>query len=542
MLTKEYIHSLGIESIVNYLRKSRQDEELERRTGEDTLKAQTDMMERVLRPLSVHFVQKPEIGSGDKISTRPVFQSIISDLGIGKYQAIAVKEISRMGRGSYTDMGTIYDLIEEKRIFIITPWKVYDPKNSADLRQIRFELFMSREEFETTRERLSGGRYNSALAGRWVSGKPPYGYDLDPKTRKLVVNEEEAAVIRMLFDIYVNGLDVNGTVRDVRSRAISTHFTRIGIPTPKGGRMWRAENLQYMLENDVYIGTMRYRTTKTINGKAVARDEDEHVIVEDAHQAIIDVETWNKAQEKNRSKMPVSRTKLDAQKYELTGLVRCSCGGAMIRQAGERRRVSTRTGDERVYKKEMLWCRNNSCGSVNYQAVLNDLIAFLNTITDLDDSDLKDLLDQMVKQEKSQDHYEQTLKYIERRKSELQKKLQFIYDQYEEQFYDRQKFIERKSEVEAELKRLEDMHVPSEEKKELSDDIVPVARENIRRVVNLYNAADREWRNNLLHSIFHEIVVNKISKGVGKIKPRHELFISLKHDIANKDIFTSSVR
>lgn len=539
MMTKEYIHSLGIESVVNYLRKSRQDEELERRTGEDTLKAQTDMMERVLRPLSVHFVQKAEIGSGDKISTRPVFQSIISDLGIGKYQAIAVKEISRMGRGSYTDMGIIYDLIVEKRIFVITPWKIYDPKNNADLRQIRFELFMSREEFETTRERLSGGRYNSALAGRWVSGKPPYGYNLDPKTRKLVINKEEAAVIRMLFDIYVNGLDVGGTIRDVRSRAIATHFTRIGIPTPKGGRMWRAENLQYMLENDVYIGTMRYRTTKTINGKAIARDEDEHVIVEDAHEPIIDLETWSRAQEKNKSKVPVSRTKLDAQKYELTGLVRCSCGGAMIRQAGERRRVSKLTGEERVYKKEMLWCRNNSCGSVSYQGVLADLVAYLSYLADLDDSMLKAILEQSVKQDNSQENHEQTMKYIERRKNELQKKLQFIYDQYEEQFYDRQKFIERKSEVETELKRLEAMAIPPTEGEKLTDVMLPIVKKNIRDLTIAYKSANREQKNKLLHSFFYEIIVKKTSKGVGRIKPTYDILPLLRYDITRKDFLTS---
>jgi len=157
------IQEYGIKNAINYLRKSRQDEEREKKTGEDVLHEQKVLMDRVLEGYGVPYDQKPEIGSGDKISTRPVFQGIIEDLRAGKYDAIAVKEISRMGRGSYTDMGIIYDLLVEKRIFIITPWKIYDPRNPSDLRQIRFELFMSREEFETTRERLTGGRYNAAM-------------------------------------------------------------------------------------------------------------------------------------------------------------------------------------------------------------------------------------------------------------------------------------------------------------------------------------------------------------------------------------------
>ncbi|WP_158681496.1 recombinase family protein, partial [Microbulbifer pacificus] len=175
----------GIKNIINYLRRSRKDEEQERKTGEDTLHAQKKLMDRVLADYGVPYDQEPEIGSGDKISSRPVFQQIIKEIKNGKYDAIAVKEISRLGRGSYTDMGIIYDLIQDKRLMIVTPWKIYDPSNPTDLRQIRFELFMSREEYETARERLNGGRYNAAMEGKWVAGRAPFGYTYNPETKHL---------------------------------------------------------------------------------------------------------------------------------------------------------------------------------------------------------------------------------------------------------------------------------------------------------------------------------------------------------------------
>ncbi|MBO9600353.1 MAG: recombinase family protein, partial [Cohnella sp.] len=258
MLKAEFLLSLGIEHIINYLRKSRADEEHERKTGEDVLNAQKELMDRLLEPIGIPYDQRPEVGSGDKIETRPVFQTVLRDLRAGKFQAIAVKEISRMGRGSYTDMGTIYDLIQERRIFIITPYKVYDPRNPSDLRQIRFELFMSREEFETTRERLFGGRVNNAMAGRWVAGAAPFGFDYNPTTKKLEINESEADVVRQLFDFYVNGVpDENGKRRDVSFRALATYLNRKTLlRTPRGGRNWSPHPLRQLLTNERYIGTM----------------------------------------------------------------------------------------------------------------------------------------------------------------------------------------------------------------------------------------------------------------------------------------------
>lgn len=136
-------------------------------------------------------------------------------------------------------MGVIYDLITEKRIFIITPYKIFDPNNPADLRQIRFELFMSREEFETTRERLMGGRVNRAMEGKWVAGEAPFGYDYNPDTKKLEINEGQAEQIRAIFDFYVNGVPdgENGKRRDVSFRALATYLSRhTVIRTPKGKR------------------------------------------------------------------------------------------------------------------------------------------------------------------------------------------------------------------------------------------------------------------------------------------------------------------
>lgn len=221
MELKNIVNSYNITNILGYLRRSRQDMEREKRTGEDTLTEQKELMNKILTAIEIPYELKMEIGSGESIDGRPVFKECLKDLEEGKYQAIAVKEITRLSRGSYSDAGQIVNLLQSKRLIIITPYKVYDPRNPVDMRQIRFELFMAREEFEMTRERMTGAKYTYAAQGKWISGLAPYGYQLNKKTSKLDPVEDEAKVVQLIFNIFLNGL--NG--KDYSYTAIASHLT-----------------------------------------------------------------------------------------------------------------------------------------------------------------------------------------------------------------------------------------------------------------------------------------------------------------------------
>lgn len=523
-----------IQCIVNYIRRSRQDEELEKRTGEDTLKSQTDLMDRALTPLGIPYVQELEIGSGDKISTRPVFKKVIEDLRTGKYQAIAVKEISRMGRGSYTDMGIIYDLLIEKRIFIITPWKIYDPKNPADLKQIRFELFMSREEFETTRERLTGGRYNSAMAGRWVAGKAPFGYQINKTTRKLEIHEEDAQIVRIIFDLFTNGIpDENGKLQSVRYRALATYLKRKGIRTPKGTVEWRPDNLKYLLTNEAYIGTLRYRQTETINGRAVRRPEEEHVIVYNAHQPIIDEDTWNRTQIKANDYSYNPRVKMDFKPYELTGLFVCNvCGRKMIRQESNQSYTNKKSEETKVYHKEFLFCVTSSCTMVKYRAAEEALLETLQFLKELDPdlivSTLKPMIAESNEVGKSS---EDIIHYVERRTKELKQRMKFVFDQFESGRYTNEMFDERKAEIDKELEQLKEMdktNSPTETNTGPRFDADVVKKELTSAYDNYLRSTDRSEKNEILREVFDHVRIEVIEKGRGSIPAKFNIYPKLK--------------
>lgn len=504
----------GVEQIINYLRRSRADEEYEKKTGEDTLKSQADLMNRVLSGYGIPFYQVNEIGSGDKISTRPVFQQVITDLRARKYQAIAVKEISRMGRGSYTDMGIIYDLIIEMNIYIITPYRIYDPSNPSDLRQIRFELFMSREEFETTRERLMSGRITAAHAGKWVSGAAPYCFVYNNNTGYLELNEEEAKDMRQIYDYYVFGVPdfKNGGLRDVSYRALATFLKRYtNILTPQGSKEWKPIVLRRLITSKRNIGILEF----TPKGQKT-------IVVEDACPSVVDREIFDAAMEKDQGSRHKPRTKLDFSPCELAGLVICSkCGRRMVRQYSTQI-YKRKDGGQSRYEKEFLWCTEPGCTFLKYRAVESQFLAVLELLESLDPSKLRQYISKNMNNDTStrlEQNRTEMISAIETRRNNLKKRMDFIHQQFEDGFYDRETFLSRKEAVEKELEEIIEVDTNYTQSKVTKNEVIDIelVQKNISTILRAYNeSSNKTMRNTILHAVFDHAVVEVLEKGTGR--------------------------
>lgn len=503
----------SIYHIINYLRRSRQDIEREKRTGEDTLATQKKIMSKVLDDLNIPYDQVEEIGSGDKIETRPVFQQALKDLEQGKYNAIAVKEIPRLGRGTYSDMGQIYDLLVLKRIYIVTPYKIYDPQNPADARQIRFELFFAREEFEMIKERLESAKFNLAHEGKWICGATPFGYKLNENTTRLGIVEEEAQIIRLIFTIYVYGLEINGSSRDVSFRAIASYLTRIGVSTPHRAKSWSYLSVRRIIENVAYIGTLRYRTRKRVGNRYFNRPQSEWIIVENAHEPIIDRDTWELAQDKLKNNRAQPHIKLDFSPCELAGLVVCAkCGHRMIRQYSIQNYIK-KNGEKSTYHKEFLWCPTPGCTCVKYRDVESSILSYLKTLGEFDKRKLKELLEAAYNRQKEIAVAVDTREAIEKRRAELKRRLRFICDKYEAGVYDDEIFRERKNGVEKELALLEPIASTSPPLPGIENEMVSL-KGNIKTFFDAYRKADNKTlKNRLLSELILTVYLNKTGKG-----------------------------
>jgi DNA invertase Pin-like site-specific DNA recombinase len=531
-------HTEDISRIINYLRRSRQDVEREKRTGEDTLSAQKKLMKNVLDSYGIPYVQKEEIGSGDKISTRPVFIEVIEELKENKYDAIAVKEISRLGRGSYSDMALIYDLLKDKRLYVITPYRIYDCTNESDLKQIRFELFMSREEFETTRERLTTARYNSALEGKWM-GNIPFGYRRNKNTMFLEPVEEEAEVIKLIYNLYLNGYEG----KQVKEKAIATILKDHGIKTAKNCTEWDSTQIKRYLTNDAYIGVSKFRTTKrNSDGKIEVRPEEEHIIVEDAHPYIISPEDFERVQEMKRSKRKTSRK--DAEIFALSGIITCKkCGRKAVVNRYKRKRQS---GD---YYDIYIKCNVGSCLSVKYQFAEEAILKLLKRLQDAPAEELLKMYKEQVKAEKAEEVHVSKAelethmkKELEKRRKKVEERLDFIGEKHFDGTYTDETFNKFQAKLLTELEEIKHLEenegaqetASAEETLQYDSKLI---KNNLIKVIDVYESnASNDEKNELLKSMICKLEIEVTKAGTKKDKPEMNLDVILTNRIWEEEV------
>ncbi|MCY8063793.1 serine-type integrase SprA [Bacillus spizizenii] len=526
MELKNIVNSYNITNILGYLRRSRQDMEREKRTGEDTLTEQKELMNKILTAIEIPYELKMEIGSGESIEGRPVFKECLKDLEEGKYQAIAVKEITRLSRGSYSDAGQIVNLLQSKRLIIITPYKVYDPRNPVDMRQIRFELFMAREEFEMTRERMTGAKYTYAAQGKWISGLAPYGYQLNKKTSKLDPVEEEVKVVQLIFNIFLNGL--NG--KDYSYTAIASHLTNLQIPTPSGKKRWNQYTVKAILQNEVYIGTVKYKVReKTKDGKRTIRPEKEQIVVQDAHAPIIDKEQFQQSQVKIANKVPLLPNKDEFELSELAGVCTCSKCGEPLSKYESKRRRKNKDGTESVYHVKSLTCKKNKCTYVRYNDVENAILDYLSSLNDLNDSTLTKHINTMISKYEDDNSSMKTKKqmseHLSQKEKELKNKESFIFDKYESGIYSDELFLKRKAALDEEFKELQnaknELNGLQDAQSEIDSNTV---RNNINKIIDQYHIeSSSEKKNELLRMVLKDVIVNMTQKRKGPIPAQFEI-------------------
>jgi hypothetical protein len=416
-------------------------------------------------------------------------------------------------------------LLTDHRLIIITPYKVYDPRNPMDMKQIRFELFLAREEYEMIKERMTGARYIYASQGKWVAGKAPYGYVYDKKSQKLKINEEEAKVVRMIYDMFLNGL--NGS--EMSYTAVATYMTKLGIKTAKNKNNWAYSQIKNILTNDLYKGVIKFRThERNRDGQRIIRPEHEHIYVEDAHEPIIDKETWDKVQLKIKNKITPHFNPLDFAPNELAGVCTCgNCGRRLIRNA-QRRTYTKQDGSKSEYYQEFLKCPVPGCMNVKYRDVEEAIFDYLKTLDSFSNEELQKHLTTMhktINKDSDSETKKQMVLQIEQKEKELNERLNFIFDKYEKQIYSDEIFLLRKKTIEDEKLKLK------EAKEELLNSTtsaknidIKEIKTDIQNVLAAYNYLERkENKNELLKYLFSHVPVKIIEKGSGSRSARFRI-------------------
>lgn len=420
-----------------YLRKSRADLELEAMGEGETLARHQHMLENLAAKHEIHPDQitiYKEVVSGDSIDERPEMQRLLADVYANTYDGVLVVEVERLARGNTKDQGEVADAFQASSTNIITPAKVYDPNNEFDQEYFEFGLFMSRREYKTIKRRLEAGKKASVMEGNYLLPQRVFGYDIirrSKKERTLVIREDEAKIVQMIFDWHTEEKRATGWM--------ARQLTLMGIPTTKGRPEWNRGTVRDMLANPTYIGKVwwgKRRTIKEYNeelGKLVKVTKEDGIpdIYEGKHKGIISEEQYRKAQYVTQTmKNPSAKVGTELVN-PLAGMMQCcDCGRNMI---------ATRFNDGR--KTRISHARDTICQkkSLPMDDVLDAFVeALIATIADFEmKMEADDNKAERAKHQAMLDAMESELAKMERKRKKL-----FL--DYEDEVYSRDEFIERK--------------------------------------------------------------------------------------------------
>lgn len=314
-----------------YLRKSRQDDPNE--TIEEVLsKHETILQEFMKREYGFTIPEENiyrEVCSGESIEERTEIKKVLARIEDEAVKGVVVIEPQRLSRGDLIDCGKLIQDFRYTKTFVVTPMITYDLENKMERKFFQDELLRGRDFLEYTKEILFRGRVASCKRGNFVGNCPPYGYNRVKVGKDWTLEPNENAIyVKMIFDWYVNESLSIGKIVD--------KLNDMGVPTLHGG-LWEGSAVRGMLINKHYIGKVFFATTKeTIviedgerKKKTLAQPEDQAIIADGKHPAIIDEETFNRVASRRATNAPRIKTGYGLAN-PFAGIIYCSkCGRAM---------------------------------------------------------------------------------------------------------------------------------------------------------------------------------------------------------------------
>ncbi len=220
--------------------------------------------------------------------------------------AIDVLLVYRVTR-NLRDLVTLLDYLDRAGVAFRSATEPFDTATAMGRMLVQMLGMFAQFERDTIIDRVIAGMERKAAAGKWKGGRRPYGYQVDTAAQAPVPDPAEAAVVRLIFDLYT--WDRRG------ARAIANALNERGHRTTTGAANRRIRLLR-VLAKRVYLGELCFRGISTVG----------------CHPPIIDEAMFSQAQRilaargEDRAKRAAS-----GSDYLLTGLIRCpSCGSAML--------------------------------------------------------------------------------------------------------------------------------------------------------------------------------------------------------------------
>lgn len=268
--------------------------------------------------------------SGKSIEGRPAFKRMLSDIQEGlDVDYVLVYKLSRFGRNA-ADILNSLEFIQSYGVNLLCIEEGIDSSQTSGKLLISVLSAVAEIERENILEQTMNGRREKARQGKWNGGPAPYGYSLKDDT--LVIEKDEAEIVRTIFDKFVHtNMGYTGIAKYLNLQGIKK------MPRKKTDiEEFSAHFIKILLDNPVYCGKIAYgrRAREKVKGtKADYKvvNKQDYCLVDGLHEGIVDEELWTKAHEKRQETGVKSESKYGKERaHLLTGIIKCpKCGSGM---------------------------------------------------------------------------------------------------------------------------------------------------------------------------------------------------------------------
>ena len=255
---------------------------------------------------------------------RPAFQQMIADSKDGNFNILLVHKLDRFARNRY-DSAVYKRELKKNGVMVYSVLENLDNSPESIMMEAVLEGMSEYYSQNLAREVMKGMR-ETALQCKHTGGIPPLGYDVDPETQKLVINEQEAKTVRLIFNMYSKG---HGYADILETLHLGNHKTKRGCGFLKS-------SLYSILTNPKYQGTYVFNrsSSKDANGRRnthLYKSNEEIIAIDGGCPQIVDTATFQNVQERLHNNKHAGRRNAAKHNYLLSGKVRCAeCGGSMV--------------------------------------------------------------------------------------------------------------------------------------------------------------------------------------------------------------------
>ena len=285
-----------------YLRLSREDEKI----GEsESIKNQRDLILNYIKDHNLKLVDEYiDDGVSGTTFNRIGFNRLIKDCNNKKINMIITKDTSRLGRDHIEFGYYVEKYFPEHNIrYVAINDNIDTFSNNSNNDMIVFKSAFNDMYVKDISNKLKSSLYTKKRNGKFVGAYAPYGYNKDINDKhKLVINTQEAKIIKRIFNMFINGNSINKiseilTYEHIKTPSISKNMNINRLNHHYG--IWSSRTINDILKNPIYIGNLVQCKQKKVSYKSKKRIrniKENYIICEKVIDPIIDENTYNIAQ------------------------------------------------------------------------------------------------------------------------------------------------------------------------------------------------------------------------------------------------------